>query len=394
MSLLKHKPTRRVAVVGAGLSLFMRRALETGKELSYYAASQALTTAGVRLQDVQAVVMATAPDAFDGVHMKGEWLLDGAGGVRKPYLRAYVGGGSGVFSVISGWMMVASGLFDLVLVVAEEKMSSCQPHPQGAFLTIFDQIIERPLGPNLLWIFSLEQHRYMATYGIRNEDIALVSVKNKHNALAHPAAQIAADLTVKEVLDSDVVAWPVHRLMVSPVSDGAAAVVLASEQVAQRLSDKPVWVQGVGWCLDTSYWGNRDLAYPRYVEKAAKMAYEMAGITEPRRQIHIAEPYDPFAYKELHHLEGLQLAAKGKAPEDLARGRFDRTGELPSCPSGGLMGVGNPIAAAGLMKICELFWQLRREAGARQVPGNPERGVAQAWGDLMQVGTVAVLGVQ
>lgn len=391
---MRRKPQRRVAVIGAGLSLFMRRALETGKELSYYAASEALATAGVRLQDIQAVVMATAPDAFDGVHMKGEWLLDGAGGVRKPYLRAYVGGGSGVFSIISGWMMVASGLFDLVLVVAEEKMSSCQPHPQGAFLTIFDQIIERPLGPNLLWIFSLEQHRYMATYGIRNEDIALVSVKNKHNALAHPAAQIAADLTVNEVLDSDVVAWPVHRLMVSPVSDGAAAIVLASEQVAQRLSDKPVWVQGVGWCLDTSYWGNRDLAYPRYVEKAAKMAYEMAGITEPRRQIHIAEPYDPFAYKELHHLEGLQLAAKGKAPEDLARGRFDRTGELPSCPSGGLMGVGNPIAAAGLMKICELFWQLRREAGARQVPGNPERGVAQAWGDLMQVGTVAVLGVQ
>ncbi len=372
----------------------MRRALETGKELSYYAASQALGAAGIRLKDIQAVVMATAPDAFDGIHMKGEWLLDGAGGVRKPYLRAYVGGGSGVFSIISGWMMVASGLFDLVLVVAEEKMSSCQPHPQGAFLTIFDHIIERPLRPNLLWIFALEQHRYMATYGIRNEDIALVSVKNKRNALAHPAAQVASELTVKEVLDSEVVAWPVHRLMVSPISDGAAAVVLAADHVAQRLSDKPVWIQGVGWCLDTSYWGNRDLAYPRYVERAARTAYEMAGVTEPRAQIHIAEPYDPFAYKELHHLEGLQLAGKGKAPEDLARGRFDRSGALPVCPSGGLMGVGNPIAAAGLMKICELFWQLRHEAGARQVPGNPERAVAQAWGDLMQIGTVAVLGVQ
>lgn len=394
MSLMTRKPQRRVAIIGAGMSLFMRRALDTGKELSYYAASQALQTAGVGLKDIQAVVMATAPDAFDGVHMKGEWLLDGAGGVGKPYLRAYVGGGSGVFSVISGWMMVASGLFDLVLVVAEEKMSSCQPHPQGAFLTIFDQIIERPLGPNLLWIFSLEQQRYMAAYGIRNEDIALVSVKNKQNALAHPAAQVAAQLTVADVLDSDVVAWPVHRLMVSPVSDGAAAVVLASEQAARRLCDRPIWVQGVGWCLDTSYWGNRDLAYPRYVEKAARMAYEMAGVTEPRKEIHVAEPYDPFAYKELHHLEGLQLADKGKAPEDLARGRFDRTGELPSCPSGGLMGVGNPIAAAGLMKICELFWQLRQEAGARQVPGNPERGVAQAWGDLMQIGTVAVLGVR
>src|SRR2546427_12727577 len=118
MSLIKRKPQRRVAVIGAGLSLFMRRALDTGKELAYYAASQALQTAGIRLKDIQAVVMATAPDAFDGVHMKGEWLLDGAGGVGKPYLRAYVGGRAGVFSIITGWMMLGSGVVDLVLVVA------------------------------------------------------------------------------------------------------------------------------------------------------------------------------------------------------------------------------------------------------------------------------------
>src|SRR2546430_13881345 len=100
MSLIRRKPQRRVAIVGAGLSLFMRRALDTGKELSYYAASQALDAAGVRRKDIQAVVMATAPDAFDGVHMKGEWLLDGAGGVGKPDLRAYLRRGSGRFSIL------------------------------------------------------------------------------------------------------------------------------------------------------------------------------------------------------------------------------------------------------------------------------------------------------
>jgi len=387
------RPARRVAVVGAGLSLFVRRALETSKELAYYAASGALASAGLRRRDVQAVVMASAPDAFDGVHMKGEYLSDGAGGWRKPYFRAYVGGGSGVFGIISGWSLVASGLFDIVLVVAEEKMSPTQPHPQAAFNSIFDHTIERPLGPNLLWIFALEQHRYMHTYGIRNEEIALVSVKNKRNALDHPAAQVASAVTLEDVLASEVIAWPVHRLMVSPVSDGAAAIVLAAEDVAKRLTDRPVWVEGIGWTLDTSYWGNRDLAYPRYLEDAARMAYRMAGITDPRRQIHVVEPYDPFAYKELHHLEGLLLAERGKAPEDLARGRFDRDGELPSCPSGGLLGVGNPIAAAGLMKICELYWQLRGEAGKRQVANSPRRGLAQAWGDLMQIGTVVVLGV-
>jgi acetyl-CoA C-acetyltransferase len=246
----------------------------------------------------------------------------------------------------------------------------------------------------LLWIFALEQTRYMQTYGIALEDIARVSVKNKRNALGHPAAQLGADLTIKEVLASEVMAWPVHRLMVSPTSDGAAAVILAAEETARRICDRPAWIQGVGWCLDTAYWTNRDLAYPEYLEKAAWMAYRMAGIREPRKEINIAEPYDPFAYKELHHLEGLQLAPKGQAPKLLADGVFERNGDLPVTPSGGLLGVGNPIAAAGLMKICELFWQLRGEAGTRQVPGKPERGVAQAWGDLMQVGTVVVMGTK
>ena len=384
---------RRVAVVGAGMTKFVRRAQETGKELSYEATKMALEYCDLSLDQVDCVVHGTAPDSFDGVHMKGEYLSDGSGAWRKPYTRCYVGGGTGVFAPIHGWYHVASGLFDVCLVVCEEKMSSCQPHPQGAFLTIFDHTTERPLGPNLLWIFAMEMNRYMHTYGLKKEDIALVSVKNKRNAADHPCSLLGnRDITLEDVLNSEVLAWPVQRLDVSPVTDGAVALVLAAEHVAQRISDHPVWIEGVGWNLDTSYWTNRDLCYPRYVENAARMAYDMAGITEPRKQIHIAEPYDPFDYKELHHLEGLMLFGRGKAPEATALGITQRDGDLPVCPSGGLLGVGNPIAAAGLMKVAELFWQLRGEAGARQVPGKPERGVAQAWGDLMQVGTVVVMG--
>jgi acetyl-CoA C-acetyltransferase len=384
---------RRVAVVGAGMTKFVRRAQETGKELSWIAARAALASAGIGLDRVDAVCVTSAPDAFDGVHRKGEYLSDGSGGWGKPVIRTYVGGGSGVFVPIQGWYTIASGMADVVLVVAEEKMSSCQPHPQGAFLTIFDNIIERPLGPNLLWIFALEMNRYMTMYGLDKRDIAAVAVKNKRNAAAHPSALLGqSDITIDDVLASETLAWPVQRLDVSPISDGAAAIVMASEDVAGQLTDRPVWVQGVGWNLDTTYWTNRDLVYPEYVENAARMAYDMAGVTEPRKQIHIAEPYDPFDYKELHHLEGLLLFDKGKAPEAARDGVTARDGDLPCCPSGGLLGVGNPIAAAGLMKVCELFWQLRGEAGGRQVPGTPERGLAQAWGDLMQVGTVVVMG--
>ena len=386
----------KVAVLGAGLTRFMRRSLETSKELAFEAAKTALEDAGLTIDDIDCVVSVTAPEAFDGVHMNGEYLADGAGAWGKPYMRTYVGGGSGVFGLVTGWYHVASGRFDTCLVVAEEKMSPAMPHPQGAFNAIYDQFTERPLGVNLLWIFSLEMNRYMQTYGVPMETFARVAQKNKRNGLDHPSAQggVAGDFEIEQIMASEVMAWPVQRLMVSPISDGGGAMVLASERFARRMSRSPVWIEGVGWNLDSSFWTNRDLVYPLYVEKAARMAYEMAGISDPRREIHVVEPYDPFAYKELHHLEGLMLAGRGEAPKLLEQGFWDRDTEtgIPASPSGGLLGVGNPIAAAGMMKCAEIFWQLQGEAGPRQIQREARRGLAQAWGDLMQVGTVVIMG--
>jgi len=382
---------RRVAVIGAGMTLFRRRMLETGRELSYEACRMALDSAGMSNDDVESVVLGTAPDAFDGIHMKGEYLMDGAGGTNKPYTRVYVGGGTGVFTPIAGWWHIASGLFDTCMVVAEEKMSPLHPHPQYAFWSIFDHTLERPLGVNLLWIFSLEMRRYMHAYNVKEEDIALVSVKNKANALDHPCAQLGARITVDDVMKSEPICSPVKRLDVSPPSDGAAAAILVSEEVARKYTDDPVWIDGVGWNVDTQYWTNRDLYYPQYLEEAARMAYKMAKIDNPRKQIDFAEVYDPFDYKELHHLEGVLLAKKGEAPKMTKEGITQRDGDLPVNPSGGLLGVGNPIAAAGMMKICELFWQLRGEAGKRQVKKEVTTGLANGWGDLLQVGTVVIM---
>jgi len=382
---------RRVAVIGAGMTLFRRRLLETGRELSYEASAMALDAAGMERKDIESVVIGTAPDAFDGVHMKGEYLLEGAGGIGVPSSRVYVGGGTGVFSPISGWWHVASGLFDTCMVVAEEKMSPLHPHPQYAFWSIFDHTLERPLGVTLLWIFALEMRRYMHVYGIKEEDIALVAVKNKLNALDHPCAQLGAKITVDDVMRSERLVWPVKRYDVSPPSDGACAMVLASEEVARRYTDDPVWIDGVGWNVDTQYWTNRDLSYPEYLERAARMAYKMAKIEDPRKDLDFAEVYDPFDYKELHHMEGLMLADKGGAARMTKEGWTQRDGDFPINPSGGLLGVGNPIAAAGLMKVCEVFWQLRGEAGKRQVKKEVNRGLAQAWGDLMQCGTVMTM---
>ncbi len=382
----------KVAVIGGGMTLFRRRLNETGKELSFLASKMALEEAGIDNSDIDMVVMGSAPCAFDGIHMKGENLLDGTGAKNKPYVRVFNGGGTGVFAPIAGWWHVASGVADVAMVVCEEKMGSCYPHPQTAFQTIWDPILDRPLTPNLVWLFAMEMNRYMTRHNIKKEDIARVAVKNKRNAVGHPCAQLPDEkITVDDVLNSEIMAWPVNRLDISPPSDGASALIYCSEEKAKEFTDDPVFVDGVGWNIDSTMWTNRDLYFPDYVANAAKMAYKMAGIKNPRKEIDFAEPYDPFTYKELHHLEGLLLCDKGEAPILTREGVTERDGDLPVCPSGGLLGVGNPIAATMGQKVCELYWQLAGKAGKRQIPGDPQVGVGQAWGDIMQMGTVIVL---
>ncbi len=381
-----------VAVIGAGMTVFQRRLKETGKELSYLATKMALEEAGITKKDIDMVVMGSAPDAFDGIHQKGENLLDGAAGAGKPYVRVFNGGGTGVFAPIAGWWHVASGVADIALVVCEEKMGNCYPHPQTAFRHIWDPILDRPLSPNLVWLFAMEMNRYMTKYNIKKEDIARVAVKNKRNAVGHPCAQLPDEkITIEDVLNSEMMAWPVQRLDISPPSDGASALIFCSKDKVRQFTDDPVWVDGVGWNIDSTMWTNRDLSFPRYVANAARMAYKMAGIHNPRKEIDFAEPYDPFDYKELHHMEGLLLCNKGEAPILTREGVTERDGDMPMCPSGGLMGVGNPIAATMGQKVCELYWQLAGKAGKRQIPGDPLVGVGQAWGDIMQMATVAGL---
>ncbi|MEL9970081.1 MAG: thiolase domain-containing protein [Metallosphaera sp.] len=382
---------RRVAAIGAGLTEFRRRTLETPQELAWEASRKALDEAGLELRDIDCVVIGSAPDAFDGVHMKGEYLSHGSGGIRKPTSRVYVGGATGVMTAISGWYHVASGLCKNVLAVAEEKMSPGRPHPQAVFRYIWDPITEKPLNPNLIWIFAMEMHRYMYVNKVSKEEIALVSVKNKRNAVNNPYAQLGGQITVDDVLKSEVLVWPVQLLDVSPVSDGAAAMVFVEGDIARRYTDTPVWIEGVGWTLDNTSWPDRELAYPRYLENAARMAYTMAGIERPQKEIDVIEPYDPFDYKELHHIEGLLLAKRGEAPLLLKEGFFDVDGDIPSSPSGGLLGVGNPIAAAGLMKVISIYWQLKGTAGKMQVKRPVHTGLAQAWGDLMQASTVIIM---
>ncbi|MEE4241647.1 MAG: thiolase domain-containing protein [Desulfopila sp.] len=387
--------SNRVAVIGVGMTKFMRRAQEAPGELAAQAVNMALQDAGLDIDDIDAVTLGTAPDAFDGIHMKGEHLIAGAGGANKPYMRHFIGGATGVMSPIHGWMHVASGKYNTCMVVAEEKMSPCSPHPAGAFITIFDRVTEQPLELTLIHIFALEMARFMHVYGYSERDLAEVSAMIKRNALNHPASQVAVDMSAEDVLNSPLLSWPVKRFDISPTSDAAVAIILANERIARTLKKAPVFIEGVGFRLETAYWCTRDLCYPDYVAMAARDAYQMAGITDPARDIDFFEPYDPFDYKALHHLNALLLDKTGRTVKNLFEsGNLGPEGSHPICPSGGALGVGNPIAATGLMKIAELYFQLSGQAGKRQIQRALRRGVAQAWGDLMQAGTVVVMGAE
>jgi acetyl-CoA C-acetyltransferase len=377
---------RNVAIVGIGMTPLRPTTPELSyKELIYEAAVKAYEDAGVDpRRDIESLVC-SSEDFWEGTSIFDEYVPDQLGAVLKPVCTISA---DGMYSLATAYMQILTGAFDIVAVEAHSKASDIV-NISSIYDLALDPIYTRPLGFNANFIAGLEMNKFLHSRGADAKHCRMVPAKNRRNALANTFAMNGGNMDDNSVTKS--LSDPLTAEDVAPIADGAAAIVLASEDVARKITDSPVWIDGVGWNLDTTYWTNRDLYFPRYVANAARMAYGMAGIHNPRKEIDFAEPYDPFDYKELHHMEGLLLCRKGEAPKLTVEGVTQRDGKLPICPSGGLLGVGNPIAAAGMMKICELFWQLRGEAGKRQVAGDPRTAVAQAWGDLMQIGTVVVM---
>ncbi len=210
---------------------------------------------------------------------------------------------------------------------------------------------------------------YMEKYGVNAEDIAKVAVANHKNAAKNPLAleeAQKADLTVKDVLESDIYADPVTELMVAPLGDSVAAILLAPEQQALKITDKPVWITGVGWNQETYYLGDRDLSRSNSMELSSKMAYDAAGIKDPKSEIDLAEIHTQYAHEELILSEALGLTENGKGAILTDKNCIN--------PSGGAFG-GNSPCATGLIRIIEAVKQLRGEAGDYQI-NNAKKAVA------------------
>jgi len=352
----------RVAVIGVGQTKYESGKRETFHELVWEAANKALKDAGITIKEIENVVSVSS-DFWDGRTISCMAISDTSGGFNKDVTTVE---GDGTFGALYGMMRILSGSFGTTMVVAHHKGS--ESNMNGITNTSFDPLVERKLGLDAVSAGAMQARRYMTVTGASEQQFAMVSVKNHGNAMRNPFAQLPMDITVEDVMASRMLATPLKKLDCSPVGDGAAALVLAAERNAKKLSTnkKRVWLKGVGHCSDAYRLGDRDLADTKALKAAAKKAYAMAGVTP--NDIDVAEVYDAFSFMEPMWLEGLGLCEEGMGPEMEERGTFDFNGKLPVNPSGGRLSA-NPVQVAGLAAMAECVLQLRGEAGKRQVKG-------------------------
>ena len=379
--------SREVAIVGVGYAGFRPLTPELSyKELMFEAAVKAYEEAGIHpRKDVDSFVT-VAEDFNEGTSIFDEYVPDQLGGVLKP---VHTVCGDGIHGLAAAFLQIKTGQFDIVVVESHSKASNIL-YPSHLLAFALDPVFNRPLAFHPYAIAGMEMRRYLAETGTTHEQCAQVVVKNRRNALLNPLASYPATLTVEDVLASEPIAEPLTKLEASQHADGAIVMVLASGETARALTDKPIWIRGIGWANDTFWLESRSWSRADYAVKAAKMAYEMAGIRNPRHELDFAEIDDTFAYKELQHLEALGLCVPGEAGLLTAEGYTSLGGEFPVNPSGGSLGVGHMLDASGLARVLEVVLQLRGEAGQRQVP-DAELGLAFGWRGVPTTSGAAVV---
>jgi len=362
---------RKVAIIGVGHSKFGRRQDVNLCELAFEAIKPALEDAGVGPKDIELMTVGTVgvwyEEGLPAVVIADYCGITGAGLARLEAACA-----SGSAAVFSAYSAVASGQVDLALVVGVEKMREVDTPTAveligraGSYLWEFENF-----GLTFPGYYALHATAHMARYGTTEEDLALVAVKNHHYANMNPYAHLHEEITVDKALSSPVVAWPLKLYDCCTIADGAAAVVLASEEKVKELDvDTPVWIAGVGYSSDSGNLTKRQ-SYVGLMStvRASQRAYKMAKIGP--EDVDCATVHDCFTIAEIMAYEDLGFCKKGEGPKLIREEQTYIGGRIPVNMDGGLKAKGHPIGATGVSMMVELTRQLREEVQPRerQVP--------------------------
>ena len=371
---------QRVAIVGIGQTHHRSRRPEVNQyEMISEAVRAALADAELGIKDIDAVLVGNM-ETFEGHYLADLMAVGGSGGYLKPGLKLNTGGTVGGAMVCAGWYHVASGLFDTVLVVAWQKLE--EGHTTSGIISAMDPLYDRVFYTGAISHQAMIGQQYMNATGCPEEHAALVRVKAAENARRNPYAHVRTQVSVEDVLNSRIVVYPIRLLEMCPVSSGACALVLASEDRARTITNKPVWIRDhVTTHLESfKLAGEPDPMPPTASQTAAAVKlYKRNGITNPRRDIDVFELYDPSSWAELAWMEDFLLCERGEAWKLVERGVSKLDGEFPINPSGGVVST-NPIGATAMIRVAEAAIQIRGDGGDRQVARPVRRAVATAYG--------------
>jgi len=358
----------KVAVLGVGLTKFGELWETSFTELFVEAGTKAIENANIDGKDIDAIFVGNMSGGrfIDQEHIS-SLIADYAGLTPIPSTRVEAACASGGLAIRHAIMGIESGFYDIVVVGGVEKMTDVLTERTTQILAAAaEQEWEANLGMTFPGLYAMMARRHMHEYGTTREQLALVSVKNHRNAVNNPYAQFRFEITVEDVLNSTVVAEPLRLLDCSPITDGAACLVLASEKKAKEFVDNPVYIIGSGQASSTiSLHGRENIAIMDATINAAKEAYKRAGIEA--KQIEVAEVHDCFTIAEILAIEGLGFVKIGEGGKATEEGLTEIGGKIPVNTSGGLKAKGHPVGATGVAQAVEITLQLRGEAEKRQV---------------------------
>ncbi|MBI3744281.1 MAG: thiolase family protein [Chloroflexi bacterium] len=373
------------------------------QELAFEATKAALDDARLTKNDIQSAVYAIYSDMLMRQQTSDCLVHDYLGLSGKPGLRVTAGASTGAFAFRAAYAEIMSGLSDVVLLLAVQKsgdlINAATGHRGDGIMMsesiTHDVIWQHPYTPfpPAAWGLALTAH--IARYGGPTpEQCARAALKNHRNAHANPNAQFKLNLTLEDILNSRLIAWPTTMYECCPFSEGAAAVVLAADNVAPRITKKPVWVGGVGTSVEGGTVDMSDEWYGRLpaLHKAAQAAYHMAGVSDPKSQLDVLEVHDIISGLELLAYEELGLCEPGECGKMIDSGVVEKSGALPVNPSGGRVACGHIAGPSEVFSVGEVALQLRSDAGGRQVPIRRGRGlVSTIGGPAASVAGVIVL---
>jgi acetyl-CoA C-acetyltransferase len=362
---------REVAVLGVGQTKFGELWDRSFREIGIEAGLQALVDARLSSKDLDGLFLGNmASGSLISQEHIAPMILDYAGlsGRHLPAVRVEGGGASGALALHQGYLAVASGLYDHVVVGGAEKLTDVPDVTASEIVSrTADHEWEVVFGATLPALWALIARRHMHLYGTTREQLARVPVHDHEMAAKNPNAHYRNKLTLDQVLGSGPVADPLGVLDCAPLSDGAAAVVLGPLETAKQHTDTPIRIAASQVACDTMALQHRkDFTTLESTVVAARHAFERA--RRAPRDVRVAEIHDGYSISALVALEDLGFVEKGRAGPEFASGRFGRDGELTINPSGGLKAQGRPFGAVGVAQVVEIVRQLRGEAKERQVP--------------------------